>query len=435
MFEIARRASTLAKEALRLASHKLPIKVEVRGQGRPKVQLKDMRRLSDTSSRMSSSAKEELFNVRFQLATRQMKNYRRCGARRASQCDLSRSALRGTAMAEKKATTRPGRRRRSRSRARAPSEKRRGSGTADGARSAATVGRHQAARAKPATAARVAKRTPCAEDRGPQASSAGGRSRAADQGRLGRLGTRWQKTVVVDGRAHAPAPAVQARRSAYGKRYAAHDEDGDSLRWATSCASQETRPFSADEALARRSRSSQRRRGRCRRPADGRHREAARARRGRRRAASVRAETPASRRRTADTRRTGPHDPSRHPRPRGRQHRRARALVHPRARHVERARTAEIGDVFVATVKHAIPKRAVKKGEVVRAVVVRTAKEYRRADGSYIRFDDNAAVSCSDHAEPEGHAHLRAGRARASRAELHEDRLARAGGALWPVDA
>ncbi len=51
-----------------------------------------------------------------------------------------------------------------------------------------------------------------------------------------------------------------------------------------------------------------------------------------------------------------------------------------------------VGDVIVATVKSSSPNGAVKKGEVVRAVVVRVAKEYRRTDGSYIRFDDNAAV-------------------------------------------
>ena len=51
-----------------------------------------------------------------------------------------------------------------------------------------------------------------------------------------------------------------------------------------------------------------------------------------------------------------------------------------------------IGDIFVATVKSASPTSSGKKGEVVRAVIVRVAKEYHRADGSYIRFDDNAAV-------------------------------------------
>jgi large subunit ribosomal protein L14 len=55
-------------------------------------------------------------------------------------------------------------------------------------------------------------------------------------------------------------------------------------------------------------------------------------------------------------------------------------------------RYAGIGDIVVGTVKDALPGGGVKKGEVVKAVVVRTAKERRRADGSYIRFDDNAVV-------------------------------------------
>ena len=67
-----------------------------------------------------------------------------------------------------------------------------------------------------------------------------------------------------------------------------------------------------------------------------------------------------------------------------------------------RRRYAGIGDVFVATVKDAIPGAAVKKGEVVRCVVVRTAKERRRPDGSYIRFDENAAVLINDAQQPRG---------------------------------
>lgn len=55
-------------------------------------------------------------------------------------------------------------------------------------------------------------------------------------------------------------------------------------------------------------------------------------------------------------------------------------------------RYGHVGDVIVATVKQATPNASVKKGDVVRAVIVRTAKEYRRPDGSTIRFDDNAAV-------------------------------------------
>jgi large subunit ribosomal protein L14 len=66
-------------------------------------------------------------------------------------------------------------------------------------------------------------------------------------------------------------------------------------------------------------------------------------------------------------------------------------------------RYAGIGDVIVATVKDAIPGGSVKKGEVVKAVVVRTVKERRRADGSYIRFDENAAVLIRDGGgEPRG---------------------------------
>ncbi len=65
-------------------------------------------------------------------------------------------------------------------------------------------------------------------------------------------------------------------------------------------------------------------------------------------------------------------------------------------------RYASVGDVIVASVKMAIPNSPVKKGEVVRAVVVRTKKELRRADGSYVRFDDNAAVLLSDAANPRG---------------------------------
>lgn len=55
-------------------------------------------------------------------------------------------------------------------------------------------------------------------------------------------------------------------------------------------------------------------------------------------------------------------------------------------------RYATVGDIVVATIKQAIPNSPVKKGEIVKAVVVRTRKEVRRPDGSYIRFDDNAAV-------------------------------------------
>lgn len=67
-----------------------------------------------------------------------------------------------------------------------------------------------------------------------------------------------------------------------------------------------------------------------------------------------------------------------------------------------RKRYAKIGDVIVATVKEAIPGGMVKKGEVVKAVVVRTKKELKRSDGSYIRFDENAAVIIDKQNNPQG---------------------------------
>jgi len=67
-----------------------------------------------------------------------------------------------------------------------------------------------------------------------------------------------------------------------------------------------------------------------------------------------------------------------------------------------RRRYARVGDVIIATVKQSIPGAAVKKGDVIRAVIVRTAKPYRRPDGSYIRFDDNAAVILTDKNNPKG---------------------------------
>lgn len=67
-----------------------------------------------------------------------------------------------------------------------------------------------------------------------------------------------------------------------------------------------------------------------------------------------------------------------------------------------RRRYATIGDIVVATVKDAMPGAAVKKGDVVKCVVVRTKKERRRADGSYIRFDENAAVLIKDDRSPRG---------------------------------
>ncbi len=65
-------------------------------------------------------------------------------------------------------------------------------------------------------------------------------------------------------------------------------------------------------------------------------------------------------------------------------------------------RYASVGDVIIVSVKEAIPNSKVKKGDVVKAVVVRTAKEVRRPDGSYIRFDDNSAVLINNQGEPIG---------------------------------
>lgn len=65
-------------------------------------------------------------------------------------------------------------------------------------------------------------------------------------------------------------------------------------------------------------------------------------------------------------------------------------------------RSATLGDVIIVAVKQALPHAAVKKGEVARAVVVRTVKEVRRTDGSYIKFDQNAAVLINEQGEPLG---------------------------------
>jgi large subunit ribosomal protein L14 len=65
-------------------------------------------------------------------------------------------------------------------------------------------------------------------------------------------------------------------------------------------------------------------------------------------------------------------------------------------------RYAGIGDIIVGTVKDALPGTGVKKGDVVKAVVVRTAKEKRRTDGSYIKFDDNAVVLINEQQQPRG---------------------------------
>jgi large subunit ribosomal protein L14 len=67
-----------------------------------------------------------------------------------------------------------------------------------------------------------------------------------------------------------------------------------------------------------------------------------------------------------------------------------------------RKKYARAGDIIIASVKRSTPAAVVKKGDVVRAVIVRCAKPYRRPDGSYIRFDDNAAVILTDKNNPKG---------------------------------
>ena len=80
----------------------------------------------------------------------------------------------------------------------------------------------------------------------------------------------------------------------------------------------------------------------------------------------------------------------------------AREILCIRVKGGSHRRYAGVGDVITATVKQAIPNAAVKKGDVVRAVIVRTAKEYGRPDGSYIRFDENAAVLINNQGNPRG---------------------------------
>ena len=67
-----------------------------------------------------------------------------------------------------------------------------------------------------------------------------------------------------------------------------------------------------------------------------------------------------------------------------------------------RHRYASLGDIIVASVQDAIPSAAIKKGDVVKAVIVRTVKECHRPDGSFVKFDDNAACVITDEGEPRG---------------------------------
>jgi len=93
-------------------------------------------------------------------------------------------------------------------------------------------------------------------------------------------------------------------------------------------------------------------------------------------------------------------------------------------------RYADVGDIIVVSVKEAIPRGRVKKGEVLKAVVVRTAKGVRRNDGSLIRFDGNAAVLVNAQGEPIGTRIFRTGDPRAAQQGSNEDHFARPGGSV-----
>ena len=96
---------------------------------------------------------------------------------------------------------------------------------------------------------------------------------------------------------------------------------------------------------------------------------------------------------------------------RRRQHRRPRDPRDPRQGRLTAAATPASATSITATVKQASPQGSVKKGEVVTAVVVRTKKSYGREDGTYIAFDENAAVLIDSQQQPARHPHLRTGRA------------------------
>ncbi len=95
-----------------------------------------------------------------------------------------------------------------------------------------------------------------------------------------------------------------------------------------------------------------------------------------------------------------------------------------------RRRYAGIGDVITVTVKEAIPHAKVKKGDVMRAVIVRTAQSMKRMDDTWVRFDENAAVMLSDSGEPVGTRIFGSGCKRAEKSRIHEDYFAGARGVV-----
>ena len=113
----------------------------------------------------------------------------------------------------------------------------------------------------------------------------------------------------------------------------------------------------------------------------------------------------------------------------------AREILCIRVKGGSHRRYAGVGDVITATVKQATPRGGVRKGEVVEAVVVRTRKQLGRPDGTYIAFDENAAVLIDAAGRAARHPHLRPRRPRASRPQLHAHHLARPGGSLMMSQA
>ena len=98
------------------------------------------------------------------------------------------------------------------------------------------------------------------------------------------------------------------------------------------------------------------------------------------------------------------------------------------------AKIARLGDKIKVTVKEASPDGTAKKGKVYNAVIVRTRKEVRRKDGTYIRFDENAAVLDQGRRNADRNACFRSGRPRTSRKEFYEDRFARSGGYIGHIE-
>ena len=111
----------------------------------------------------------------------------------------------------------------------------------------------------------------------------------------------------------------------------------------------------------------------------------------------------------------------------------ARELLVIRVLGGSKRRYAAVGDVIIAAVKDATPGGVVKKGDVVRAVVVRTTRPIRRKNGSYIRFDENAAVIIKEDREPQRNSYFWPRSQRAQREEVYENSLPGSGSTVMEV--